>query len=650
MSSIEISPILRSLLARRGVTSDDSIHDFLNPDFEKTCYDPLLFPGVKLAVKRIASARRRREKVVIYGDYDIDGMTATVVLWESLNRFGLQVETYTPDRFTEGYGLNKGAVQKIVNSGARLIITVDNGTLSFDEIDFANSLGVDVIVTDHHTPHETLPNAVAVVNPKILPARFPQFYDQNFCLIDASRADELYPFCDQCGVGTAFVLVRALQNMSLKTATKFVKWEADFAQSSNNFSDKNRLNPYLVPLPRGQEKWLLDLVALGTVCDIVGLVDENRNNVKWGIEVMKRTRRPGIRALLAVSKVDSTEINTETLGFILGPRLNAAGRMETAEYALELLKLHDVVTAGFVRRKLDDMIFENQEEVNSRALALALKLDELNKKRRITQDDIFAQAVAVTDEKFARDSVLVVDGKGWHEGVIGIVAAKLLEKYRKPTFVLARGVEKNIETIDKTTGEKLQKTIGFAKGSGRSFGEFSMASAIHQADPIIERGGGHMAAGGITVRNDKIAAFRKSVQIFYSSLHLENQEKYLIPTPDVTLSDFAKIDENLLNDIATMEPFGHGNEAPIFAFTHIKIVARRVLGRQHNHVKYLLADSNGRQFEAIAFAAAYRFTLEPFDLETGAQNFANITVSLVKNKWNNQVKIEGRLLAMSFAG
>ena len=648
-SATEISSILRALLAKRDVTSDQAIQDFLQPDFAKTCHDPLLFPGVKSAVKRIALARRQREKVVIYGDYDIDGMTATVVLWESLQRFGLQVETYTPDRFTEGYGLNKNAVQKIVDAGAQLIITVDNGTLSFDEIDFAKMLGVDVIVTDHHTPHETLPDAVAVVNPKVLPAQFPQLYDQTFYLKDLSQAQKLYQFCDQCGVGTAFVLVRALQNASLKTAEKFAKWEADFTKNAGDFRAKNPSNPYLIPLPRGQEKWLLDLVALGTVCDIVGLVDENRNNVKWGIEVMKRTRRPGIRALLAVAKVDSARINAETLGFVLGPRLNASGRMETAEYALELLKLHDVATAGFSRRKANGELFANQAEVNSRALELALKLDELNKKRRGTQDEILAQAIKITDEKFARDAVLVVDGDGWHEGVIGIVAAKLLEKYHKPTFVVARGTEEIREITDDATGEKRRQKIGFAKGSGRSFGEFSMAAAIHQADQIIERGGGHMAAGGLTVRNDKIAEFRESVQIFYSGLHLENQEKCLIPTADVTLENFAKINENLLNDIAKMEPFGHGNEAPVFAFTHVKIVAREVLGQQHNHVKYLLADDNGRQFEAIAFSAADRFTLESFDPETGVQNFANITVNLVKNEWNNQVRIEGRLLAMALA-
>ena len=320
MKSGDVSPLLRELLSRRGYETDEQIEDFLNPDFAKTCYDPNLFEGMHEAVSRICAAKKRSEKITIYGDYDIDGMTATVILWESLRRFGLNCDTYTPDRFTEGYGLNKDAISQIAEAGAKLIITVDNGTLSFDEIDFAKTLGVDVIITDHHTPHFAdennaklhLPNAVAVINPKLQPALNPEKYDDKFRLKKEFREEKLYPFCDPCGAGTAFILVRALQKESLKTAEKFVKSPGK----------------YLIPLADGQEKWLLDLVALGTVCDIVGLVDENRNNVKWGIEVMKRTRRPGIRALLAVAGVKISEVNSETLGFVLGPRLNAAGRME----------------------------------------------------------------------------------------------------------------------------------------------------------------------------------------------------------------------------------------------------------------------------------------------------------------------------------
>lgn len=614
--------MLRELLSRRGYETDEQIEDFLNPDFAKTCYDPNLFEGMHEAVSRICAAKKRSEKITIYGDYDIDGMTATVILWESLRRFGLDCDTYTPDRFTEGYGLNKDAISQIAEAGAKLIITVDNGTLSFDEIDFAKTLGVDVIITDHHTPHFAdennaklhLPNAVAVINPKLQPALNPEKYDDKFRLKKEFREEKLYPFCDPCGAGTAFILVRALQKESLKTAEKFAKSPGK----------------YLIPLADGQEKWLLDLVALGTVCDIVGLVDENRNNVKWGIEVMKRTRRPGIRALLAVAGVKISEVNSETLGFVLGPRLNAAGRMETAEYALELLKLHDVSTAGFSRKIGSNGLEEEaktEADVNSRALELATKLDLLNKNRRKIQDNVFVKASQKIEENFRENSVLVVDGDNWHEGIIGIVAAKILEKYSKPTIVLARGED------------------GFAKGSGRSFGKFSMAAVIHASDKIIERGGGHLAAGGLTVKNEKIKEFRENVQIFYSGLNLENQEKWLVPEADLALENFSEINQNLLDQIEKMQPFGHANESPVVEFKNLKIVARRLMGQDKSHVKYTFADKKGRQFQAIAFSSADKYRLETYD-ENGEENRVNIRVNLAKNEWNGRVSVEGRLLFM----
>ena len=622
MKSGDVSPLLRELLSRRGYETDEQIEDFLNPDFAKTCYDPNLFEGMHEAVSRICAAKKRSEKITIYGDYDIDGMTATVILWESLRRFGLNCDTYTPDRFTEGYGLNKDAISQIAEAGAKLIITVDNGTLSFDEIDFAKTLGVDVIITDHHTPHFAdennaklhLPNAVAVINPKLQPALNPEKYDGKFRSKKEFRKEKLYPFCDPCGAGTAFILVRALQKESLKTAEKFAKSPGK----------------YLIPLADGQEKWLLDLVALGTVCDIVGLVDENRNNVKWGIEVMKRTRRPGIRALLAVAGVKISEVNSETLGFVLGPRLNAAGRMETAEYALELLKLHDVSTAGFSRKIGSNGLEEEaktEADVNSRALELATKLDLLNKNRRKIQDNVFVKASQKIEENFRENSVLVVDGDNWHEGIIGIVAAKILEKYSKPTIVLARGED------------------GFAKGSGRSFGEFSMAAVIHASDKIIERGGGHLAAGGLTVKNEKIKEFRENVQIFYSGLNLENQEKWLVPEADLALENFSEINQNLLDQIEKMQPFGHANESPVVEFKNLKIVARRLMGQDKSHVKYTFADKKGRQFQAIAFSSADKYRLETYD-ENGEENRVNIRVNLAKNEWNGRVSVEGRLLFM----
>jgi single-stranded-DNA-specific exonuclease len=542
--------LIKKILASRGIKTAKAQADFLNPDYTRTKHDPFLLPDMKKAVARIKKALKIGEKVTIYGDYDIDGMTATVILWESLRKFGLNVATYTPDRFTEGYGLNINAVESIAADGTKLIITVDNGTLSFDEIARAKELGVDVIVTDHHTPHDELPAAAAVLNPK--------------------RTDSKYPFNDLAGCGVAFKLVQALQTA-------------------------------LNGLPDGQEKWLLDLVALGTVCDVVGLIDENRANVKWGLEVLKKTRRPGLKALLAVAGVEPQNVDARTLGFVLGPRLNAAGRLETAEMALELLKTDD----------------------SMRALELAEKLDNLNKERRQVQDEIFLAASAQIIET---DPVAIAVGDDWHKGVIGIVAAKILEKFSRPAFVMSRGPE-------------------FAKASGRSFGEFSMAAVIHHTDKIIEKGGGHAAAGGLTVKTEKIEEWRLAVQEFYKSLELKNQREFLCPKPDVKLTDFASLTPELLDEIKQLEPLGHGNPAPIFAFQPVLIMTRRTMGANKNHVRYTFADSNGRKLTTVAFDAADKFTLEPLDAN-GEPQHARIVVELTQNEWNGRISVEGRLLRL----
>ena len=570
MTNNKVSKLIKKILSARGIKTAKAQADFLNPDYEKSKHDPFLMPDMKKAVARIKEVQKNGEKVTIYGDYDIDGMTATTILWESFQKFGIDVDTYTPDRFTEGYGLNVDAVEQIAASGAKLIITVDNGTLSFDEIARAKELGVDVIVTDHHSPHDELPDAVAILNPKVIVAQNPEKYDDNFILKKEFRKEKVYPFCDLAGCGVAFKLVQALQTQ-------------------------------LEGLPDGQEKWLLDLVALGTVCDVVSLVDENRTNVKWGLEVLKKTRRPGLKALLAVADVDSQTVDARTFGFVLGPRLNAAGRLETAEMALELFKTDD----------------------NARALELARKLDILNKERRKVQDEIFIEASAQVDEN---DPVAIAIGDNWHEGVIGIVAAKILEKFERPAFVLSRGAE-------------------FAKGSGRSFGEFSCAAAIHHTDTIIEKGGGHLAAGGLTVRSNRLDEWRTAVQEYYMSLNLKNHKKHLVPKSDIALTDFSDVDLELLDDIVQMEPFGHSNESPIFEFLDVLILSRRTMGSDNQHVKYVFADTNGVKFTTVAFNAADKFTFESVDVNDKPQH-VRILVELMKNEWNGRVAVEGRLLAL----
>ena len=537
--------LFEKILVTRGLTTRAAREVFLQPDYAAVKYDPFLLPDMRAAVDRLRLARQKQEKIVIYGDYDIDGLSATALLLDAFASFGFEnVEAFIPNRFVEGYGMTIGAVDKVAAMDAELIVTVDCGSLCHAEIEYATTLGIDTVVTDHHNVAETPPPAVASVNPKF--------------------AGHTYPFRDLCGAGVAFKLVQALQT------------ELD-------------------GLPDGHEKWLLDLVALGTVCDIVKLEDENRANVFWGLEVLKKQRRTGLKALMAVAGVEPNKVNARSLGFGLGPRMNAAGRLETAQHALDMLVANDGLAA----------------------LAASEKLEELSVKRRGIQDAIFEEA-CVQAEGLAGDRVLVVASEGWNHGVIGIVASKLVEKYKKPVFIIGiRGDE--------------------ATGSARSFGDFSAADAVRAADDIILRGGGHGAAAGVTLKPENIPAFRARVNEFYDSLQLAHQERYLLPRADVDIDDFSEIDEGLVENLAKMEPFGNGNPEPVLKITAATVLSARRMGTDGQHVKLALRDKNGKVLQMLAFNAPPEFFRDPGD-EVAAWFQPTI------NEWNGVRAVEGRLL------
>ena len=537
--------LFERILTARGLTTRAARQAFLQPDYTAVKHNPFLLPDMKKAVARLKQAREQGEKIVIYGDYDIDGLSATALLLDAFGKFGFKdVDAFIPNRFVEGYGMTMGAVDKVRNMGADLIVTVDTGSLCHAEIAYATSLGIDTVVTDHHNVAETPPPSVAAVNPKF--------------------SGHSYPFRDLCGAGVAFKLVQALQT------------ELD-------------------GLPDGYEKWLLDLVALGTVCDIVTLADENRANVYWGLEVLKKQQRPGLKALMAVAGVEPDQVNARHLGFGLGPRMNAAGRLETAQHALDMLVARDGLAA----------------------LETSEKLEELNVKRRGIQDAIFEEA-CVQAEGLADDPVLVVSSDGWNHGVIGIVASKLVEKYKKPVFII---------------GERGEE----ATGSARSFGDFSAADAVRAADDIIIKGGGHGAAAGVTLATKKIGDFRRRVNEFYDSLQLQNQERYLLPRADVEIGDFSEITEELIENLAKMEPFGNGNPEPVVKITTASVLNARRMGADGQHVKLALRDKNGKVLQMLAFSAPEEFFREPGD-EVAA--WFQPTV----NEWQGVRTIEGRLL------
>lgn len=543
-----VSDIFETILSARGLKTTDEREAFLNPSYDNK-HDPFLLPDMEKAVKRLVAAHQKQEKITIYGDYDIDGLTATALLMDALGKFGFShVGAFIPNRFVEGYGLTVDAIERIAKSGAKLIITVDCGSLSEKEIARANELGIDVIVTDHHNVAPVQPPAVAVINPK--------------------RPDHTYPFIDLAGVGVAFKLVQALQTR-------------------------------LDGLANGQEKWLLDLVALGTVCDVVTLVDENRANVYWGLKVLAKTRRPGLKALMAVAKVEPAKVDARSLGFALGPRMNAAGRLETAQIALDMLTANDHIEA----------------------LEKAQQLDALNVARRSDQDKIYKAAIEQA-KQHENDPVLVVSHPDWNHGIVGIVAAKLLEKFHKPTFVL-------------------QEIGDESKGSARSYGDFSAADAIRAADDIITKGGGHKLAAGVTLPTKNIDAFRKRVNEHYKSLKLEHQADLLLPREDV-LAEIDHVGEELVKKIASLEPFGNGNPQPVIRSNGLTVLHVRRMGTDGQHVKIEARNQNGIILQFLAFNAP-----EHFFVETG------ITISVWYqpdvNEWQGRRSVEGRLLHLEIA-
>lgn len=533
--------IFDQLLKSRKINDRDS---FLHPKYQ-SFGDVFLLPDMEKAVKRIKEASLKKQKIVIYGDYDIDGLSASCVLYNAFEAFGFKdVEVYIPNRFIEGYGLTIGSVDRIKEMQADLIVTVDTGSLSHKEVDHANSLGIDVIITDHHNVADQHPKAIAVINPK--------------------RKDHSYPYRDFAGVGVAFKLVQALMTE-------------------------------LKGLDNGQEKWLLDFVALGTVCDIVPLSGENRMLVSYGLKVLKVSKREGIKALIASSGIDLSNINTFDIGFKIGPRLNATGRLKTARLALDILLTKDLRSA----------------------LDMAEELNNLNNERKVIQEKILKQA-EIEAEKQSDLKVLVVSQTGWNHGVIGIVASKLVEEFKKPTYILE------------------EMAGGLSKGSARSYGDFSVGEGIKYASRVIEKGGGHKLAAGVTLKTDNIPNFRNLVNEYYETLKLKDQEKYLIKQADLVLESLEGIDLELLNLISDLEPFGNENSEPVFGIRSLRILKKYLMGKDKNHVRYLLQDKKGNRISAVKFNFDETFIFDE-------QDTVDIRISLLKNEWKDKILVNGML-------
>jgi single-stranded-DNA-specific exonuclease len=514
---------------------------FLHPNYDQHLHDPFLMQDMALAVERILLAVKRKERVVIYGDYDIDGITASAVMIETFRNLGHEATSYIPDRFEEGYGINLEALKRLKNDGIDLVVSVDCGVTSATEAAWAKNNGLDLVITDHHAVPPVLPDALAVINPK--------------------RLDDQYPFKDLAGVGVAFKLAQALQ-----------------------------INSGL-PSP-GQEKWLLDLVVLGTVCDVVSLLGENRVLAKYGLMVMNKTRRPGLRALAHVSGVTRGGIGSYHLGYLFGPRMNAAGRLEHAARSLELMLTNDM----------------------GRAMEIADELDALNRQRQTDQACIFAEADEMA-RAYLEDPVLVLADAGWSHGIVGIVASKLVEKWRKPTLVM------------QILGEH-------AKGSGRSVGGFNLVEALRaHADHFIKFGG-HYFAAGYTIPVGSINKLRQDLNAYFKQQPVSPEVLADQTKAEATVTGWSDLGWELYRELEQLEPFGSGNPKPVLGAQKLTVTTARPVGKDQTHLKLELKDGEGRTMSAIGFGMAAKHPL----LKVGHK--IDTTFQLVKNDFSGQEKLE----------
>lgn len=505
-SKYKVNQLLAIILANRNILKEEDIRLFLNPT-RNDFYNPFLITDMDIAVNRIIKAIENKENITIYGDYDVDGITSITVLKSFLNDIGVEANTYIPNRLIEGYGLNKEAIDKISKKGCNLMITVDCGISAIEEIEYANSLGIETIITDHHEAGNEIPKAIAV--------------------IDNKRKDSKYPFRELAGVGVVFKLIQAIGiTLKLKEET-YLKY--------------------------------LDIVCIGTISDIVPLVDENRVIAKLGLLLVAQTKNIGLRSIINSSGYN--KIDSNTISFGVAPRINACGRMGKAEEALELF------------------LSKDKNEVNE----LTNKLNEHNRKRQETEKTIFENAVEkIKEEHLDENKAIIVGGENWHHGVIGIVSSKITEMYFKPSILLSFEED------------------GIGKGSGRSIPGFDLHEALAKCSDTIEKFGGHSMAVGITVKKDNLEKFKKE----FEQIATQSKIDEIIPIINIDAKvDLSDIDKEMVESLKQLEPFGEANKMPVFAFKNLKIDSIRALS-EGKHLKLTLKDNN-YIINAIGFNIGY---------------------------------------------
>jgi len=546
----ELNPFILQLLFNRGLTDQRSVDEFLLPDYSQDLHDPFLFKDMDKLIERILSAKEKQEKIFIYGDYDADGITASAVLWNLLKKLGLQnVEVYIPDREKEGYGLNEKAVRFIKENGADLIVTCDCGVTNLSQIDLAKELGLDVIVTDHHLPQDKLPDALAIINP--------------YC-------ENNYPFKKLAGVGVTFKIAQAFAK-KLKDQTQD-NWESF-------------------------EKRLLDLVAIGTVADSMVLKGENRTLVKYGLIVLNKTSRTGLRALIKGAGLNLGAIETGDIEFCLSPRLNAVGRLHHAKTALDLILIDDV----------------------EKAEAVSLELNQINIKRQKLVEEIYKEIIQKQIPDQLQEKLIVAIGENWPVGLIGLIASKLQGVYQRPILVM---------TIR-------DKDIA---GSGRSNENFNLVENLKILEHYFVRFGGHAGACGFELKNKKdVNDFIAQIRVLANQKLAETDfiNKIFIDA-ELSLSD---ITWEIYEDIQKFAPFGRDNGYPLFLVNNLEVGGLQWVGQQNNHLR--IVSKEGKKF--IFFNGLANGGK---DLRVGDK--IDLVFHLMVNQWNGNQELQMKVVDFSF--
>ena len=503
----KINKLLATILVNRGITVENA-NIFLNPT-RKDFHDPKLMPDMNIAVERILQAIEKKEKTIIYGDYDVDGITSITVLKSFLTERGLEVDEYIPNRISEGYGLNKQAIEKIASKNYNLMITVDCGITAIEEVEYAKEFGIETIITDHHEPGENLPKAIAVV--------------------DCKRKENIYPFRELAGVGVVFKLIQAIGQKQGLEEKEYLKY--------------------------------LDIVSLGTISDIVPLIDENRVITKLGLKLVACTKNSGLKAIL--NSIGFGKIDSGVISFGVAPRINACGRMGYANDALELL------------------LSKNETEAQEKVSVLNKYNNERQEKEKIIFEDAIKQ---IETNHLDEEEAIVLGGEGCHHGVIGIVASKITDMYFKPCILVCF-----------ENGEEI------GKGSGRSIPGFDLHKALLECSKDLEGFGGHSMAIGLSVKKETFEKFKKEFQKIVAKQNICD----IIPI--INIDAILKIDEitkEMVKTLSLLEPFGEANKTPNFAFKNLKIDSIRAL-TEGKHLKLTLKSNNNTYINAIGFNFGY---------------------------------------------